>query len=118
MIRSVLIAATALAASSGLAMAQSPLSENPPTQRVICIDVGGQNLPAVCKAPASRIDQRPDICSCPQGTMVDAPICAAGVKPPIETLKFERARKLAARDGSLIGDLYQGQPMCVSPRFP
>lgn len=118
MIRSVLIAATALAASSGLAMAQSPLSENPPTQRVICIDVGGQNLPAVCKAPPSRLDQREDICSCPRGMMVDAPICPAGVKPPIETVKFDRARKLAAKDGSLIGDLYLGQPMCVRPRLP
>jgi hypothetical protein len=117
MIRTILIAATALAASSGLAMAQSPLGQNPPTQRVICIDVGGQNLPAVCKAPASRVDQREDICSCHRGTMVDAPVCPDGVKPPAETVAFDRARKLAAKDGSLIGDLYQGEPMCVRQRL-
>ena len=35
---------------------QGPMS-NPPTERTICIDVGGQSLPAVCKVPASRLDK-------------------------------------------------------------
>ena len=41
----------------------------------------------------------------------------AGVKPPAENRAYEKARKAASRDGSLIGDLYQGQPMCVAGRL-
>ena|SRR3990167_1277173 len=118
MIRILLIAAAALAASSGLALAQGSMSSNPPTKTTICVDVGGQSLPAVCKVPGSRLDKREDICTCPQGMRVDAPVCAAGQKPPGETAAYDKARKLAARDGSLIGDLYEGRPMCVAARSP
>ena len=51
MIRISMIAALILAGSAGAALA-GPMS-NPPTERTICIDVGGQSLPAVCKVPAS-----------------------------------------------------------------
>lgn len=116
MFRTVLIAAVALAASSGLALAQGSMSANPPTQTSICLDVGGQTLPVVCKMSGSRLDKREDICICPRGTRVDVAVCGAGQKPPVENLAYEKARKAAARDGSLLGDLYQGQPMCVAPR--
>ncbi len=116
MIRTALIAAVAFVVSAGLAAAQAPLSQNPPTQTVICLDVSGQTLPVVCKVPGSRLDKREDICICKRGTRVDAPICPDGVKPQAETRKYEKARKLAAKDGSLIGDLYEGQPMCVAGR--
>lgn len=115
MIRISMIAALALAASAGAAAAQGSMS-NPPTETVLCLDVGGQSLPAVCKVPGGRLDTREDFCLCPQGTRVAAPICGPGQKPPAETVAFEHARKAAARDGSLIGDLYQDQPMCVAPR--
>jgi hypothetical protein len=116
MIRSILISAAAAAlALSGAAAAQS-LSANPPTETVICLDVNGQSLPAVCKVPGSRLDKREDICICRVGMRVTAPVCPEGVKPPTENIAFERARKAAARDGSLIGDLYEGKPMCVAPR--
>lgn len=118
MIRTFLIAAAALAGSSGLALAQGGMSANPPTETTICLDVGGQSLPATCKVPGSRLDKREDICICRQGMRVDAPVCAPGQKAPTENLAFEKARKLAARDGSIIGDLYEGQPMCVEPRKP
>ena len=116
MIRTVLMGA-ALSMAASLALAQAPLTQNPPTQTVICLDVGGQSLPAVCNVPASRLDKREDICTCRVGVRVDVPICPAGVKPPTETLAYEKARKAASRDGSLIGDLYQGQPMCVAGRL-
>lgn len=116
MIRIALFGAALFAASAGLAGAQ-PLGPNPPTQTVICVDVGGQSLPAVCNVPASRLDKREDICTCRVGVRVDVPICPAGVKPPAETFAYEKARKAASRDGSLIGDLYQGQPMCVAGRL-
>lgn len=117
MIRTALFTAAAFLASAGLASAQAPLTQNPPTQTVICLDVGGQSLPAVCKVPASRIDKREDICVCHTGTMVDVSICPAGVKPPAETAAFERARKAAVKNGSLIGAMYEGKPMCVEGRL-
>lgn len=116
MIRISMIAAVALAGSAGAALA-GPMS-NPPSERTICIDVGGQSLPAVCKVPASRLDRREDFCLCPQGVKVTAPVCGPGQKAPGETLAYEKARKVAARDGSLVGDLYQGRPMCVAARDP
>lgn len=115
MIRAVLISAV-LALTAGGASAQS-LSANPPTETVVCVDVGGQSLPAVCKVPASRLDKREDFCVCAAGMKVIAPVCAEGVKPPAESLAFEKARKVAARDGTLVGDLYEGKPMCVAPRL-
>ncbi|WP_312161963.1 hypothetical protein [Phenylobacterium sp.] len=116
MIRIALIAAATLVGSAGAALAQAPLSQNPPTQTIICLDVGGQTLPVSCKVPASRLDKREDFCTCRTGTQVDAPICPDGVKPPVENLAYEKARKAAAQDGSLIGDLYEGRPMCVTGR--
>lgn len=115
MIRSFLIAA--VAASAGPALAQAPLWQNPPTQTVICLDVNGQTLPISCRVPASRLDKREDICLCHQGMKVDVPICPPGVKPPPENVAYERARKAAARkDMSLMGDMFEGRPMCVEGR--
>ena len=116
MMRIAMIAGLALAASAGMALA-GPMS-NPPSERSICLDVGGQSLPAVCKVPSSRLDKREDFCLCNEGVKVIAPVCGPGVKPPAENIAYEKARKAAARDGSLIGDLYEGRPMCVAPRDP
>lgn len=116
MFRPLLIAAAAAATLYGAAAAQG-MSANPPTETVLCIDVNGQSLPAVCRVPASRLDKREDICICRAGMRVKAPVCAEGVKPPAESLAFEKARKAAAQDGSLIGDLYEGKPMCVAERL-
>lgn len=116
MLRTALIAAVALAASASLASAQAPLSENPPTETVICLDVNGQTLPVTCTVPSSRLDQREDMCMCREGTRTPVSICPAGVRAPAETRAFEKARREAGRDGTLIGDLFEGQPMCVAPR--
>ena len=118
MIRTFLIAAAALAASSSLALAQGSMSSNPPTETTICLDVGGRTLPVVCKVPGSRLDRREDFCSCPRGMRVDAPVCGEGQAAPAESAAYEKARRLASRDGSVIGDLYEGRSMCVAPRRP
>jgi hypothetical protein len=118
MIRTTLTALAALAASAGLAWAQAPLSQNPPAQTIICLDVSGATLPVSCRVPASRLDTREDICVCNSGRRVDVPICPPGVRAPGETVALNRARRDAARDGSLIGDMFEGQPMCVAGRNP
>ena len=71
MIRTTLIAAAAFVAAAGAASAQAPLSQNPPTQTIICLDVNGQTLPVSCKVPASRLDKREDFCTCRTGMQVD-----------------------------------------------
>lgn len=111
-----MIAGLAFAACAGAALA-GPMS-NPPSERTICLDVGGQSLPAVCKVPASRLDKREDFCLCNAGIKVSAPVCGPGERAPAENIAYEKARKAAARDGSLIGDLYEGRAMCVAARDP
>lgn len=111
-----LIAVLALAA--GAAQAQ-PVSERPPTWTIQCIDVSGDTVPAVCRVPASRVDQSEFICTCPAGGMrTRVPICAAGQKPPAENVALNRVRKQASRDGTLEGDRVEGRPICVAPRRP
>lgn len=111
------LAGAAMLAAGGTQAAQN-MSANPPTETTICVDVGGGTLPAVCKVPGSRLDQREDICICREGRTVKAPVCPEGVRAPTESRLFENARAAAARDGSLIGDLFEGKPMCVAPRNP
>lgn len=118
MLRTTLVAVVMLVGSTGMASAQAPLSQNPPTQTVICLDVSGATLPVACKVPASRLDKREDICLCAEGQRVDVSICPPGVRPPPENVELMKARRQAVKDGSLIGDLFKGQPMCVEARNP
>lgn len=111
LVNGVIGAALMLAAAA--APGSSPLT---PATRVICLDLNGQSRPAVCQVPGSRLDRRVDICICRTGQRVDAPVCGQGERPQPETLAFDRARKAAARDGSLVGDLFRGRSMCVAPR--
>jgi hypothetical protein len=115
MIRVSMIAAFALAASTAQA---ADMNSNPPTQSQVCLDVSGQSLPTVCRVPASRLDRREDICQCPQGRLVDIAVCATGQHPPPDGIALDKVRRLAAKDGSLIGDRFNGQPICVAPRNP
>lgn len=112
-----LLASVAIAAGLLSAAAAPPgSSAYRPVTRTICVDVGGQARPAVCHATASRLDGRDDICQCPIGRLVEAPVCGPHQRPQAETRAFDRARKLASADGSLVGDLYRGRPMCIAPR--
>lgn len=111
------ILAAALALAAGAALAQ-PLESDPPTRTILCLDVAGRSEPAICKVAPSRLDLREDICVCAAGMRVETPVCARGETPPAESARFERVRRLASRDGSLIGDLYEGRRMCRAPRRP
>jgi len=112
----ILAAAAALSLAAGVAQADS-LGDNPPKSTTICLDTSGRARPVHCRAQASRLDAREDICICPAGTQnVKAPVCAPGVKPPAESARFERERAAAVSHGSLMGASWQGQPMCVAPR--
>jgi hypothetical protein len=109
-----IIAAVGLA---GAASAQS-LADKPPKTTTICLDPAGKKLPAHCRmGQASRLDQREDICLCPAGAeRVTAPVCPSGVRSPAESAAYERARHDALNHGSLVGAMYNGQPMCEAPR--
>ncbi|HEY2754078.1 hypothetical protein [Phenylobacterium sp.] len=113
---SILFAAGALSLSAGLASAQS-LADNPPKVTTMCLDVGGVSRPATCKAQASRLDAREDICICPGASQhVLVSVCPAGVNAPAESAAFARARLKLVNKGSLVGATYEGQPICRPAR--
>jgi hypothetical protein len=103
-------------ALAGAAAAQ-PVGEHPPTWTIQCVEVDGRLAPTVCDASASRLDKSEYICQCPNtGMRVKVPICQQGETQTPEGRKANRARRLAARDGSLIGDAFEGRPFCQAPR--
>jgi hypothetical protein len=101
---SILIAAAALAAGA----AQAQPNQKPARTTTICLDVSGAPLPAVCQVPG--------ICTCPQGEQVTVAVCPPGVRQPAETVAYDRARRQALHNGSLVGATWQGKPMCVTRR--
>lgn len=104
--------------AAGAAQAQ-PIGERPPTRTIQCVDVSGRLLPAVCKTPGSRVDPTELHCICPgEGLRTEVPICAPGEKPTPDSAAANRARRLAARDGTLVGDTFEGQRICAAPRRP
>jgi hypothetical protein len=113
---SILFSLAALGLSGGVASASS-LSDNPPKSTTICLDTGGHQLPVHCRAQASRLDAREDICICPAATQqVTAPVCGAGVHAPGESAAYEQERLKAISHGSLMDASWRGQAMCVAPR--
>ena len=109
----------ALLALAGAAGAQPTGRVLQPGVTTLCLDVDGSTLTVVCHGSGSRIDLTEDICTCPEGgAMTDAPVCGRGEREPAATVALNRARHDAARDGSLIGDTFEGAPMCVAPRNP
>jgi hypothetical protein len=101
---------------AGSATAQSGNGHAPGTT-IQCLDVAGQEIPPLCDVPASRLDKSEYICTCPAGGQrVDVPICAKGETRPPENVALYRVRRLAMRDGTLVGDTFQGKAMCLEPR--
>ncbi|WP_304171098.1 hypothetical protein [Phenylobacterium aquaticum] len=115
MIRLSLIAFTAALLGGAPALADPQMN---PAMTTVCLDVGGESLPVVCQMPGSRLDRRDVFCHCPEGQRVDAPVCGAHEPAPPESLAYDKARRVAGRDGTLVGDSFQGRRMCVdlSPR--
>ena len=105
-----------LATAGGVASAQPP-REAAPARTIQCIEVDGRNVPAACLAPASRIDGREYICTCPKGGQrVEVAVCGKGQAPPPESRALNEARAAAIKDGSLLGDTFEGRPICAVPR--
>jgi hypothetical protein len=84
----------------------------------VCLEPGGGLSPVICKAPATRLDARREVCECPTGRRTDVPICAPGERPPPETRSLNVFRQKAGQDGSLVGDRYRDRPLCVIPPNP
>lgn len=115
----VVLAVLAPLVLTSVAQAQ-PLNAGAPARTIQCIEAGGRLIPAVCHVPASRLDTREFICTCPAGGLrVDVAICPDGLEPPPEGRALVRARREGLRgDYSLIGDEVNGRPICVAPRRP
>jgi hypothetical protein len=108
-----LLAGVALTISAAAAHAQPETA----TRTAVCVDVNGALKAAECRAQASRLQPREDICLCPRGNRVEASICPPGVSPPPESLAVARARNQILRNRhTLIGATFEGRPLCVPPR--
>jgi hypothetical protein len=89
----------------------------PASTTAVCIDVNGALLAANCRVEATRLEPRPDICSCARGVRAAASVCPATVKPPPESPAVARARReILARRGDLVGASFEGKPLCVERR--
>ena len=83
----------------------------------VCVDVNGALLASDCRAQASRLDPRHDICSCPRGVRTEASICPANVKPPPESPAVAHARReILRKQASLVGATFEGRALCVERR--
>jgi hypothetical protein len=112
-----ILTVAAMALACGAASAQPAK----PKTTVICLDVSGGRLPAVCNVPGSMIDKSEYLCRCAGvGMPTDVEICPAGVKAPAESLELDRARYAAVKEKhfSLVGVAFKGRPMCVEARDP
>ncbi|MES2035879.1 MAG: hypothetical protein V4466_17060 [Pseudomonadota bacterium] len=112
---------SAFAVSALLTAAAGPAprsAQTDPDTRSICVDVSGRTVPIACDGPASRLDRTEDFCRCRAGRLVEAPVCRGDERPPADNVAMDRARRAASQDGSLVGDSFEGRPMCISPRNP
>ncbi|HVY04035.1 MAG TPA: hypothetical protein VG983_10300 [Caulobacterales bacterium] len=82
-----------------------------------CIDVSGAQAIVKCvKHESTLLGGDEGFCTCPTpARQVKASPCAPGESPPAETSAYRAAVREAAKDGSLIGDTFEGQPMCIEP---
>lgn len=106
MLKSILAAGLAAALLGGTGAAAGARDET-----IVCLR-HGERLAPVCNRTSSWGED--DFCVCPSASIrTKASWCADGQKPPVESAALVRARRAAAEDGSLIGDTFEGRPMCV-----
>ncbi|MDO1558391.1 hypothetical protein Q0812_02985 [Brevundimonas sp. 2R-24] len=95
----------------------SPDTRPAPDAITLCLTSLGTQVAAVCRNPGGSQSGYEGFCVCPiEARQVAAPPCPEGEDPPTPNREYERARMEAARDGSLYGDSYNGQAMCLRPR--
>jgi hypothetical protein len=74
-------------------------------------------MPVSCRVLPGRLSEDQGTCTCGDPSLeVQAPVCAVGERQPAESRGLQIARRTAARDGSLVGDRFEGSRMCVTPR--
>lgn len=113
MLRPLLAAAALALAAAAAAQAQPETAE----RTTVCVDVNGGLLAPDCRAQASRLQTRQDICLCPRGQRIEASICPPGLAAPPESLALALARRQIVREqGTLVGASVEGRPLCVPPR--
>lgn len=101
-------AAIGFLAVTGVATAESQRQ----TTTYVCLDTGGSSRGAVCDRTLNT--SQDDFCRCPANTSkVKIAVCEPGQRPPSQSHDYERAMHLASSDGSLLGDTYGDQAMCV-----
>lgn len=78
----------------------------------VCLDPGGASRGAICDRTLNTGGD--DFCRCPGNTdKVKVDVCAPGETPPAQSHAYELAMHRASSDGSLIGDSFGDQRMCV-----
>jgi len=106
-----LLAAACTTSETGMGVAEMETVGN------ACVDTSGYMEPAICsvKVPSKNAM---GFCQCTSvAQKIDAPLCLGGDKQPTDTSDYRQAVLAAIRgDGSLVGDSYNGKPMCVPPR--
>jgi hypothetical protein len=84
-----------------------------------CVDVSGQFEPAACDLKGPTVNGSSlGFCTCPATSRrIEASFCAKGSHPPVDNTEYNAAvREAIAKDSSLVGDTFQGKPMCIAPR--
>ena len=109
----VIIAAAGLVACVGV----EPATVGPEAY-TMCLDNSGVMRAAVCTGGGlGRLSTDPGYCVCgDHARPVEVPVCMPGQSAPSATREFELARLPLSRDGSLVGDSYMGQPICMTER--
>lgn len=112
----VLSLTVALAAAALLAGA-APAEPSPgaaANTRTICLDVMGDVAVQSCRVLPGRLNRDSDYCGCPPDTReVETPVCARGERPQAPSEALRQTRLEASRDGSLVGDTYEGRQICT-----
>ena len=103
-----------LAALTGTPVLAQTSADAPLGRTIQCVDAGGRPAPRSCDVYDGRLGERERFCTCPMGGVrVEVAICAQDQQPPGESKALNVVRRKGARDGSLIGDTVNGQPICV-----
>lgn len=114
--RTLTIIAAALALSACTAVEGERLARSEPY--TICVGNSGETRPALCRGGSpSRVIEDRGACTCsgPEFPVLVRP-CGAGERPPAQSAAYERALRDLGRDGSVIGDRYEGREICASTR--